>query len=188
VSIIIIINSSSLQAFYVYHWLTLMSCILVLLMFLKTDLCNNCGQWLQFFFWPVKNTIKMYISSWKVLEFFLFRLLWDPEIKFVNCQQSKLITKWLVIISITRYRDIDRGFVKRTISWRPYIVRYRPCTNARLARALLTYCSVCIWLMSLAVHIVRGSLCLTFPAVDLSCSALGAWGGDWGTAVAPVVG
>ena len=34
----------------------------------------------------------------------------------------------------------------------------------------------------------RGSLCLTFPGVDLSCSALGAWGGDWGTAVAPVVG
>jgi len=30
-----------------------------------------------------------------------------------------------VIISITRYRDIDRGFVERTISWRPYIVRYR---------------------------------------------------------------
>ena len=33
-----------------------------------------------------------------------------------------------------------------------------------------------------------GSLCLTFPAVDLSCSALVAWGGDWGTAVAPVMG
>ena len=25
----------------------------------------------------------------------------------------------LVIISITRYRDIDRGFVQHTISWRP---------------------------------------------------------------------
>jgi len=31
----------------------------------------------------------------------------------------------LVIISITRYRDIDRRFIQRTISWRPYIVQYR---------------------------------------------------------------
>jgi len=70
------------------------------------------------------------------------------------------------------------------------IYRTISCTNARLARALLTYCSdgVCVWLMSLAMHTVRGSLCLTFPAVDLSCSALGAWGRVWGTAVAPVVG
>jgi len=42
--------------------------------------------------------------------------------------------------------------------------------------------------MSLAMHTVRDSLCLTFPGVDLSCSALGSWGGDWGMAVAPVVG
>jgi len=35
------------------------------------------------------------------------------------------VDKEVVIISITRYRDIDRGFVERTISWRPYIVRYR---------------------------------------------------------------
>jgi len=35
----------------------------------------------------------------------------------------------LVIISITRYCDIDQGFVKRTISWRPYIVRYRARTH-----------------------------------------------------------
>jgi len=34
-----------------------------------------------------------------------------------------------VIISITRYRDIDRGFVKRTILWRPYIIRYRARTH-----------------------------------------------------------
>ena len=45
-------------------------------------------------------------------------------------------TLTVVIISIIRYRDIDRGFVERTIS----------CRNARLARALLTYCSggVCV--------------------------------------------
>jgi len=36
---------------------------------------------------------------------------------------------YVVIISITRYRDIDRGFVQRTISWRPYIVRYRARTH-----------------------------------------------------------
>jgi len=35
----------------------------------------------------------------------------------------------VVIISITRYHDIDRGFVERTISWRPYIVRYRARTH-----------------------------------------------------------
>jgi len=35
----------------------------------------------------------------------------------------------LVIISITRYRDIDRGFIQRTISWRAYIVRYRARTH-----------------------------------------------------------
>jgi len=97
-------------------------------------------------------------------------------------------TSCVVIISITRYCYIDRRLVQRTISWRP-LYRTISCTNARLARALLTYRSggVCVWLMSLAVHTGRGSLCLTFPAVDLSCSALGAWGGDWGTAVAPVV-
>jgi len=64
------------------------------------------------------------------------------------------------------------------------------CTNARLMHMLLAYRSggVCVWLMSLAVFTVRGSLCLTFPGIDLSCSTLGSWGGDWGTAVAPVVG
>ena len=40
----------------------------------------------------------------------------------------------LVIISITRYRDIDRGFVKPTISWRPYIVRYRARTHVSRVR------------------------------------------------------
>jgi len=34
-----------------------------------------------------------------------------------------------VIISNTRYRDIDRGFVERTISWPPYIVRYHSRTH-----------------------------------------------------------
>jgi len=91
--------------------------------------------------------------------------------------QCKVKTE-IVIISITRSRihqayDIVAG-IYRTIS----------CTNARLARALLTYHSggICVWLMSLAVHTVRGCLCLTFPVVNLSCS------GDWGAAVAPVVG
>ena len=41
--------------------------------------------------------------------------------------------KWLAIISITRYRDIDRGFVDLAISRRPEIGRYhaRPhaCTD-----------------------------------------------------------
>ena len=40
-------------------------------------------------------------------------------------QTSQLTNSQLVIILITRYRDIDRGFVECTISWRPYIVRYR---------------------------------------------------------------
>jgi len=40
----------------------------------------------------------------------------------------------LVIISITRYRDIDRGLVERTISWRPYIVRYRARTHVSRVR------------------------------------------------------
>jgi len=40
----------------------------------------------------------------------------------------------VVIISITRYRDIDRGFVKCTISWRPYIVRYRARTHVSRVR------------------------------------------------------
>ena len=40
----------------------------------------------------------------------------------------------LVIISITRYRDIDRGIMERTISWRPYIVRYRARTHVSRVR------------------------------------------------------
>ena len=88
--------------------------------------------------------------------------------------------------TISRYRSR----IRRAYDIVAAIYRTISCTNACLARAMLTYCSggVCVWLMSLAVHTVRGSLCLTFPAVDLSCSALGACGGDWGTAVAPVVG
>jgi len=35
----------------------------------------------------------------------------------------------LVIISIARYRGIDRRFVKRTKSWRPYIVWYHARTH-----------------------------------------------------------
>jgi len=42
----------------------------------------------------------------------------------------------LVIISITRYRDIDRGFIDRTISWRLYIVRYRARTHVSRRRIL----------------------------------------------------
>jgi len=42
-----------------------------------------------------------------------------------------------VIIPIARYRDIDRGFVKRTISWRPYIVRYHARTH--ISRALCSH-------------------------------------------------
>ena len=40
----------------------------------------------------------------------------------------------VVIISITRYRDIDRRFIQRTISWRPYIVRYRARTHVSCVR------------------------------------------------------
>jgi len=43
--------------------------------------------------------------------------------------KSPTSTILVVIISITRYRDIDRGFVERTISWQPYIVRYRARTH-----------------------------------------------------------
>jgi len=86
--------------------------------------------------------------------------------------------------TISRYRSQ----IRRAHDIVAAIYRTISCTNARLTRALLTYSSGGVWLMSLAVHTVRGSLCLTFPAVDLSCSTLGAWGGVWGTAVAPVVG
>ena len=41
---------------------------------------------------------------------------------------------YIVIISITRYRDIDRGFVERTISWRPYIVQYHARTHVSRVR------------------------------------------------------
>jgi len=80
----------------------------------------------------------------------------------------KSLRSTLVIISIRRYLDIDRGFIKRTISWRPYIVRYRARTHVSCVRCSHTAAaaSVSDWC---------GSLCLTFPAVDLSCSALGAW-------------
>jgi len=96
----------------------------------------------------------------------------------VDKQQQNIKSSDHINYTITRYRSrIHRAYdivaaIYRTIS----------CTNARLSRALLAYRSggVCVWLMLLAVHTVRGSLCLTFPAVDLSCSALGAWGGDWG--------
>ena len=40
----------------------------------------------------------------------------------------------VVIISITRYRDIDCRFIQRTISWRPYIVRYRARTHVSRVR------------------------------------------------------
>jgi len=52
------------------------------------------------------------------------------------------------------------------------ILRYHAWTH--VSRVLLAYCHgcVCVWLMSLAVHTICGSLCLTFPAVHLSCSAL----------------
>jgi len=43
-------------------------------------------------------------------------------------------THTVVIISITRYRDIDRRFVERTISWRPHIVRYRARTHVSRVR------------------------------------------------------
>jgi len=43
-----------------------------------------------------------------------------------------------VIISITRYRDIDRRFVERTISWRPHIVRYRARTHVSRVHCLHT--------------------------------------------------
>jgi len=95
-----------------------------------------------------------------------------------------------VIISITRYRIRYRSWIHQAYDIVAAIYRTISCTNARLVRALLTYRSsgVCVWLMSLAVHTVRGSLCLTFPGVDLSSSALGAWVGNCGMAVAPVVG
>jgi len=35
----------------------------------------------------------------------------------------------LMIISITWYHDIDRGFIERTISRQPHIVRYRARTH-----------------------------------------------------------
>ena len=94
----------------------------------------------------------------------------------------------LVIISITRYRDIDRGFVERTISWRPYIVRYRARTHVSRVRSSHTAvaASACDSCRLPCTPSVAPSV--SRPAVDLSCSALGAWGGDWGTAVAPVVG
>jgi len=58
--------------------------------------------------------------------------LWKP-LPYVKFWQAK--SRWeLVIISITRYRDIDRGFVERTISWRPYIVRYRARTHVSRVR------------------------------------------------------
>jgi len=40
----------------------------------------------------------------------------------------------IVIISITRYRDINRRIMERTISWRPYIVRYRARTHVSRVR------------------------------------------------------
>jgi len=53
-----------------------------------------------------------------------------------------------VIISITRYRDIERGFMERAISWRPYIVRYRArthvsrmrCSHAAVAASASDWC------------------------------------------------
>ena len=119
---------------------------------------------------------------WHFSDFSLTTFKYPDFFKF-----SRLV---VVIISITWYPNIDRRFVKRTISRRPYIVRYRARTHVSRVRcshaAAAASASDC--LMLLAVHTVCGSLCLTFPAADLSCSALGAWGGDWGTAVAPVVG
>jgi len=59
------------------------------------------------------------------------------------------------------------------------IYRTISCTNARLARALLTYRSAesaSDWCRSPYTPSVALS-CLTFPGVDLSCSVLGAWGG-----------
>jgi len=89
--------------------------------------------------------------------------------------------------TLSRYRSRIRRAYDIVVA----IYRTILCTNAHLARALLTYRSsgICIWLTSLAVHNSPWlPSCLTFPGVDLSCSALGAWGGDWGTTVAPVVG
>jgi len=59
--------------------------------------------------------------------------IWDGRVKKL-VEFGWFDMKWLVIISITRYRDIDRGFIERTISWRAYIVRYRARTHVSHVR------------------------------------------------------
>jgi len=93
-----------------------------------------------------------------------------------------------IVYTISRYRlRIQRAY---DILWRPYIVRYRArtyvsrvrCSHTAAAASASDLCRLP------CTTSVQRSLCLMFPGVDLSCSALGACGGDWGTAVAPVVG
>ena len=55
---------------------------------------------------------------------------WDKPRRLELCWYET----WVVIISITRYRDIDRGFIERTISWRRYIVRYHARTHVSCVR------------------------------------------------------
>jgi len=103
----------------------------------------------------------------------------DEWAHFHYFQTYKNLSKaiWLsdhIDYTISRYRS----WIRRAYDIVAAIYRTISCTNARLARALLTHRIGGVWLMSLAVHTVHGSLWLTFPVVDLSCSALGAWGGD----------
>jgi len=94
-----------------------------------------------------------------------------------------------VIISITRYRDIDRGFVERTISWRPYIVRYHArthvsrmrCSHTAAAASASDWCrSPCT--LSVAPS-ASHSLRQTYHAAHWEPGV-----GTAGMAVAPVVG
>jgi len=56
-------------------------------------------------------------------------IIWLLTTAILSALNMSITTLYIVIISITRYRDIDRGFVERTISWRPYIIRYRVRTH-----------------------------------------------------------
>jgi len=118
--------------------------------------CNNCCNWTYCISRLVVDTIveaDLAVERWNLSMRCLF-----ARYKWNCCTHSQSLTpagvipsltnqadddctslSSLVIISITRYRDNDREFIERTISWRPYIIRYRARMSLACAARILQW-------------------------------------------------
>jgi len=130
----------------------------------QTSLHNVLSMWLTSWSVIVLNTSTSFTDGCECPEFRMVLIVFTPVARILVGFRSGKFTAWkvtshcsgcklthvihLVIISITRYRDIDRGFVERTISWRPYIVWYRARTHISRVRCSHTAAAASDWCRS----------------------------------------